>query len=173
MNTSVFSLLFKLAVCVYLSEMLHDLCLRAFPYQLCAYILLSDAICTCASVFPCSSSDKFVFCFPWAATRETPPACVFFPGVVGCLDLLLWILCRLRFGRRRSFCFLLHVKHAELLVPVVQDICPLFAALSKSGALQIQDDLPEPLYFPILRQFCSLRVSTVICSMAFCCWIST
>ena len=123
--------------------------------------------------FPAHRPTSLYFAFHGQRREKLLQRAFFFPGVVGCLDLLLWILCRLRFGRRRSFCFLLHVKHAELLVPVVQDICPLFAALSKSGALQIQDDLPEPLYFPIIRQFCSLRVSTVICSMAFCCWIST
>ena len=37
-----------------------------------------------------------------------------------------------------------------MLIPVVQDVCPLLAVLSELGTLQIQDDLPESLNLLIL-----------------------
>ena len=68
--------------------------------------------------------------------------------MAGDADFLLRILRRLRSGRLLRF--LRRVKQAELLIPVVQDVRPLFTALSELGALKIQDDLPEPLNLLIL-----------------------
>lgn len=42
------------------------------------------------------------------------------------------------------------VEQAELLIPVVQDVRPLLAALFELGALKIQDDLSESLNLLIL-----------------------
>ena len=42
------------------------------------------------------------------------------------------------------------VEQAELLIPVVQDVRPLLAALFELSALKIQDDLPESLDLLIL-----------------------
>ena len=73
---------------------------------------------------------------------------LFLPAVAGDADFLLRILRRLRCGRLLRF--LRRVKHAELLSSVIQDVRPLFAALSELGTLQIQDDLAEPLNLLIL-----------------------
>lgn len=53
-----------------------------------------------------------------------------------------WVGLLLRFFRR--------VEQAELLIPVVQDVHPLLAALFELGVLKIQDDLPESLNLLIL-----------------------
>ena len=53
-----------------------------------------------------------------------------------------WVGLLLRFFRR--------VEQAELLIPVVQDVRPLLAALFELGALKIQDDLSESLNLLIL-----------------------
>ena len=60
--------------------------------------------------------------------------------MTGDADFLLRILRRFRGGLLLRF--LRRVKQAELLIPIVQDVRPLLAAMSELGALKIQDDLP-------------------------------
>lgn len=59
---------------------------------------------------------------------------LFLPAVTRDTDFLPWILQSLRCGRILRF--RLHVKHAELLIPVVKDIRSLFTAPSELGVLQ-------------------------------------
>ena len=73
---------------------------------------------------------------------------LFLPAVTGDADFLLRILRKFRCGCLLRF--LRRIKHAELLIPVVKDVCPFLAALSELGTLQIQDDLTEPLNLLIL-----------------------
>ena len=68
--------------------------------------------------------------------------------MTGNADFLLLILRRFRVGLLLRF--LRRVEQAELLIPVVQDIRPLLAALPELGALKIQDDLSESLNLLIL-----------------------
>lgn len=72
----------------------------------------------------------------------------FFPAVTRDRNFSLRIRRRLRCGRLRLF--LRYVEHAGLPIPVVQDVWPLLAALSKLGTLKIQDDLPAPVNLLIL-----------------------
>ena len=65
--------------------------------------------------------------------------------MTGDADFLLRILRGFRIGLLLRF--LRRVKQAELLIPIVQNVRPLLAALSELGALQIQDDLSEPFVF--------------------------
>ena len=75
--------------------------------------------------------------------------CAFFlPAVTRHRGFPLRILRKLRSGRLLRF--FRRVKQTELLSSVIQDVRPLFTALSELGALQIQDDLPEPLNLLIL-----------------------
>lgn len=68
--------------------------------------------------------------------------------MTGDADFLLRILQGFRVGLLLRF--LRRVEQAELLIPIVQDVRPLFAALPELGALKIQDDLSESLNLLIL-----------------------
>ena len=63
-------------------------------------------------------------------------------------NFLLQILRRFRVGLLLRF--LRCIEQAELLIPVVKNVCPFLTALSELGALKIQDDLPESLNLLIL-----------------------
>ena len=142
-------LLFKLAVCVNFPVMLDNLRFGAFQDKLCTDILLSDAdqrMSVGVRLFIVRQIHDSLF----HRQRRTEffQRAFFLPAVTRDTDFLLWILRRLRHGRLLRF--LRRVEHAELLIPVVQDVRPLLTALSELGALQIQDDLPEPLNLLIL-----------------------
>ena len=71
-----------------------------------------------------------------------------FPAVTKGMYFLLKMLRRLRC--RLILRFRLHIKQAELMMPIVKDVRPLLAALSGLVPLTIQDDFPEPLNLIIL-----------------------
>ena len=159
------SLLFKLAVCIDLTVMLDNLCFGAFQHQLCTDILLPDADqCMSVGVHLFVIRQIHDSLFHRQRCTELFQRALFLPAVTGDADFLFWILRRIR--RWRLLRFLRRIEQAELLIPVVQDVRPLLAALSELGTLQTQDDLPEPLN---LLRLCSLSVSMVLCSMVSCC----
>ena len=142
-------LLFKLSICIDLPVMLDNLHFGAFQDELCADILLPDAdqrMSVGVHLFIVRQIHDSLFHRQRRA--EFFQRALFLPAVAGDADFLLRILRRLRCGRLLRF--LRRVKHAELLSSVIQDVRPLFAALSELGTLQIQDDLTEPLNLLIL-----------------------
>ena len=124
-----------------------DLCF--FHDQFGADMLLPDAD-------QCMSVDVHLFIirqihdslFHRQRRAELFQRALFLPAVTGDADFLLRILRRLRCGCLLRFS--LYIEQAELLIPVVKDVCPFLAALSELSALQIQDDLPESLNLFIL-----------------------
>lgn len=141
--------LFKLAVCVELPVMLDNLRPGAFQDKLCTDILLPDTGQGMAvGVHLFIVRQIYDVLFHRQRRAELFQRALFLPAVDGHRNLPLRIL--RRFRRERFLRFLRRVKQAELLIPIIQDVRPLFTALSKLGALQVQDDLPEPLNLLIL-----------------------
>ena len=87
--------------------------------------------------------------------------------MTGDADFLLRILRRFRGGLLLRF--LRRVEQAELLIPIVQDVRPLLAAMSELGALKIQDDLTESLNLLILLPALFPEQINGACSMVSCC----
>lgn len=91
---------------------------------------------------------------------------LFLPAVAGDTDFPLRIGRRFRVGVLLRF--LRRIEQAELLIPVVKNVCPLLAALSELGTLKIQNDLPESLNLLILLPALFPELM-VLCNMVSCC----
>ena len=129
--------------------MFDDLRPGAFQDKLCTDILLPDA----GQCMPIGIHLFFIrqihdSLFHRQRRTELFQRALFLPAVAGDTDFPLRILRRFRAGLLLRF--LRRIEQAELLIPVVKNVCPLLTALSELGTLKIQDDLPESLNLLIL-----------------------
>ena len=142
-------LLFKLAVSINLPVMLDNLRFGAFQNKLRTDILLPDAgQCMPVGVYFLIVRQIHDSLFHRQRRTELFQRALFLPAMTRDTDFLLRILRRFRVGL--LFRFLRRVEQAELLIPVVKNVCPLLTALSELGTLKIQDDLSESLNLLIL-----------------------